>query len=569
MDTPAAVSNAPAALAKVADDYWDWQLEESPIACTYLGLRRGLDRIDEAGPAARERRERALHAFLRRVEDVAPDALSAEERITRAVLLREMSESIEALRHRGWEWALDQLQGPHVVLQDLLSLHPLEKPSDGEAMVSRWRETPRVFGDHEQDLRDGIESGRVAPKVAYERVLGQVKSFVAKKDAETSFLGVLERLPKAWPSADRSRIASALKKAFEEAVRPSYAGFGKFLETAYAGKARAHPGVWSTPGGVDAYAFLARRHTTTTLSPDRIHAIGVEELERNEREMLEIARSEGWKGELRGFLDSIGKDPRFRLKSREDVLARYRSICARMEARLPEAFGLRPADSCTVKPLEEYREKDAPGAYYIQPALDGSRPGIFYANTHDPSSWPTYDMEALSFHEAVPGHHLQVALAQRLEGLPVVRRHAMFTAYVEGWAHYAERLADEMHAYSTPYDRVGMLGAQAWRAARLVVDTGIHHLKWDRAKALDVLRRIKSGPMSDAENELDRYIIWPGQALAYKVGQRTILEIRERAKRRLGARFSLPAFHDEVLRHGALPLSILEDVVRTWEPTAA
>jgi len=240
-----------------------------------------------------------------------------------------------------------------------------------------------------------------------------------------------------------------------------------------------------------------------------------------------------------------------------------------MDARLPDAFRTVPRRGYVVRALEEYREKDAPAAYYLPPAADGSRPGTFYANTRDPESWPTYEMEALCFHEAVPGHHHQIAFAQELSGLPDVRRHAGFTAYVEGWAHYAERLADEMHAYTTPYDRVGMLAAQAWRAARLVVDTGLHHLGWDRSRALNVMRRIRSGPEADAGNELDRYVVWPGQALAYKIGQRTIFEIRERARRRLGARFDLASFHDEVLRHGALPLSILEDAVRTWEPAPA
>ena len=351
-------------------------------------------------------------------------------------------------------------------------------------------------------------------------------------------------------------------------MKPAYAAYGKFLATDYAGKARKDPGVWSIPGGAEAYAFAARSQTTTTLSPDRIHQVGKEELEKNEREMLEIARGEGFQGELRDFLAAIGKEARFRLSTREEVLGRYRGICAKMDGRLSEAFGRLPKTPYEVKPLEEYREKDAPAAYYLPPAVDGSRAGIFYANTRDPGSWPTYDMEALCFHEAVPGHHLQIALAQELDGLPTVRRHARFTAYVEGWAHYTERLADEMGAYSTPYDRLGMLAAQAWRAARLVVDTGIHHLRWDREKALQVLHRIRSGPSSDVENEVDRYIIWPGQALAYKVGQRTIHEVRERARRRLGARFSLSGFHDEVLRHGALPLSILEDVVRSWEPAA-
>ena len=557
------------ALAAVCAAYWDWQLEESPIYATYLGLRRGLDRLDDAGPAARARREGRLQRFLLEVEAVAPDALAAEERITRSVLLRDLSEGIEAFRHRAWESALDQLGGPHIAVQDLIAVQPLEKPADAEALLARLSDVPRFFQAHMGDLRDGIASGRTAARPSYERVLSQVRATAKTPPQQTSFATATARFPATWPAAERARLTTRLLEVVASKVLPAYRALGAFLEGEYAGKARQDPGVWSIPGGPEAYAFAVRSHTTTNLAPDRIHQIGKDELEKNEREMLEIAREQGHAGDLREFLESVGKDPRFRLKTREQVLSRYREICARMDRRLPEVFGRLPRTGYEVRALEEYREKDAPAAYYLPPAEDGSRGGIFWANTHAPESWPTYDMETLSFHEAVPGHHLQIAVARELGDLPAIRTHAQFTAYVEGWAHYTERLADEMGAYSTPYDRLGMLAGQAWRAARLVVDTGLHHLKWDREKALRVLERVRSGPSSDVANELDRYITWPGQALAYKIGQRTFFEVRERARRRLGARFSLKGFHDEALRHGALPLSIFEDAVRSWEPAPA
>jgi prolyl oligopeptidase len=285
--------------------------------------------------------------------------------------------------------------------------------------------------------------------------------------------------------------------------------------------------------------------------------------------MLEIARSEGHRGDLRSFLDRMREDPRFRPKTRDEILDRYRAICARMDGALPRAFGRLPKVGYEVRAIEEFREKDSPAAFYQPPPDDRTRPGYFYANTCNPSQWPTYDYEALCFHEAVPGHHLQIALAQETTGLPSFRRHGGFTAYVEGWAHYTERLADEMGMYSGPYDRLGMLSAQAWRAARLVVDTGLHRLRWTRAQAIELMESVRSGPKSDVENEVDRYIIWPGQALAYKVGSRTITEIRERTKRRLGARFDLRGFHDLVLAEGALPLSILAETVDRWQGAKA
>lgn len=567
MDTPAAAAAADAsrALAALAAATWEAGLDESPQTATALGLRRGLDRLDEDDDAARARRLARWEDLRERLEEVPPDGLEGEDRLTRILLHRVLTESVEELRHRGWEWALDPLAGPHLGVQEAVERHPLVEPGDAAALVARYVAVGKVLDDHVANLTAGLGSGRVAPTVAWQRVRAQAQAFLATPLAATAFGQAASRLPASWSDTDRARAAQALLDAAERHVRPAFQRFLGFLEGPYAGRARAAAGVASIPGGEAAYRFAVRRHTTTTLTPERIHELGLEELARNEAEMLAIARAEGHAGDLRGFLDAVGQDPRHRLRTREEVLERYRGICRRMDARLPEAFRRLPSRGYEVRPLEAWREADAPAAYYYPPALDGSRPGVFYANTRDPGSWPTFEFEALSFHEAVPGHHLQIALALDLEALPEFRRHGRFTAYVEGWAHYAERLADELGCYGGPLDRLGMLAAQAWRAARLVVDTGMHALGWGRAQAVDVLRRVKAGPESDVENEVDRYIVWPGQALAYKVGQRTITDLRERARRRLGARFSLPGFHDVVLRHGALPLSVLEDVVRLWE----
>lgn len=562
---PAAPPDAGRTLAEIAAAWWDHVLDESPSMCTSLGIDRGLDRLDQDDEAGRARRAAFREQTRRRLEAVAPDALGTEERLTRTVMHRLLTEADEEERHRFFEWSLNPLFGPHLSLQELAERHPMRTPADADAFVARCRAVPAALGAWTTDLAAGLASGRVAPKVAWTRVVGQVRAFLAQPVEATPFARAAARLPATWSDTDRSRAATAIADAAGSHVRPAYERVLAFLEGPYAGKARAAVGVASIPGGETAYRFAVRRHTTTTLTPERIHEIGVEELEKNRAEMLEIARAEGFTGTLREFFDAIAKDPRFRLRTREELLDRYRAICRRMDARLPEAFRHLPRRPYEVRALEAWREQDAPAGYYYPPALDGSRPGTFYANTRDPESWPTYDMEALAFHEAVPGHHLQIALALELEQLPDVRRHAGFTAYVEGWAHYTERLADEMGLYSTPFDRVGMLAAQAWRAARLVVDTGMHALGWDRAQAIALMRDIRSGPESDVANEVDRYIIWPGQALAYKVGSRTITDLRERARRRLGARFSLAGFHDVVLRHGPLPLSLLEDLVRLWE----
>ncbi len=551
------------AVAALAQEAWDLQMRESPLQATFYGDHRYDDRLEERGAAARGRRLAALKDLLGRAAKVPEAGLGEEDAITLDVLRWMLRQQIDSFEHRFWEWDLNQLNGLHMELQDFLLYHPRDTEKGARDLVTRLRAVPAVFDQVRGDLRDGLRSGRVMPEVAYGRILAQLREFVAAKPSETPF-GQAARLPESFPAPARAALETDLRRAVEEAVHPAYGGFLRFLEKEYAGKARAAVGLGSLPGGAAAYAYKVAWETTTDLAPDRIHAIGLEELEGNRAEMLEIARRHGHRGDLRSYLDSLRDDPRFRMRTREDLIGRFREILARMEKELPRAFGILPRTPYRVEPMQAFQEKDGPGAYYYPPATDGSRPGVFFANTYDAPSWPTYEMETLAYHEAVPGHHLQIAIAQERTGLPMFRRNAPFTAYVEGWAHYAERLADEMGMFSTDEDRIGMLAGQAWRAARLVVDTGMHHLGWTRERALELLRSIKTGPDKDVGNEVDRYIVWPGQALAYKVGHRRIRELREGARKRLGARFDLRDFHDEVLRHGALPLATLEGAVERW-----
>jgi uncharacterized protein (DUF885 family) len=553
-----------AAVKRLAGDVWDFTMREAPSWSTFVGDRRFEDRLEERGPEARARRLSATKEFLARLRKIPAKGLAEEDAITRSVLQRILSESIESYEHRSWEWEFNQLNGLHVEVQDLLSFHPKQDRKGVEHLLARYERLPAAFLQLKGDLRDGLRSGRVVPKVAYDRCVGQFKAFLATPAERTTFGQCAAGLPKSLPGRARERLSAALLDAAKRLVVPAYADFAAFLDTEYAGKARAEVGVHAIPGGRAAYAFAVRTQTTTDLQPEEIHRIGHEELERNKAEMLAIGRRNGHTGDLRSYLDGLMAEPRFRLPTREKILQRYRTILERMDRELPKAFHLLPKTKYRVEPMPTYKEKDAPAAYYYPPSDDGKRPGIFFANLHDPPSWPTYEMETLSYHEAVPGHHLQVAVAMERRNLPSIRRHSLYTAYVEGWAHYTERLADEMGMYTADEDRVGMLAGQAWRAARLVVDTGMHFHGWPRERAVAVLREIKTGPEQETGNEIDRYIVWPGQALAYKVGHRRILELREGAKRALGAGFDLRAFHDEVLRHGALPLAVLDEVVARW-----
>jgi uncharacterized protein (DUF885 family) len=566
---PAATSTAATAHDALAEEIWQFGLDESPINATFLGDRRGDGRLDERGPAARQRRAKKLAEFSARLAALPPAPPETETALTQRVLERWLADAREEDTHHFWEHEVDQIFGLHLQIVNVLALQPLETPQDLELVLARIGAIPACLAQWEGDLRDGLASGRVPPREGVSRVLKQLEGFAFATPDRSPFAVPATRLPAGWSEADRAKATTRIHEAVQRHARPALARIHKFFESELAPKARGTPGIAAIPGGAAAYAFRVRQSTTTDLTPKRIHEIGLEELDGNRREMLAVARSLGHRGDLKTFLKELKDDRRFRLAKREEILARYRAICARMDKRLPELFGRLPKTPYEVKAVEAYREKDSTAAFYQPPPEDRSRGGIYYANTNDPSSWPTYEFEPLCFHEAVPGHHLQIALAQETPGLPSLRRHGGFTAYVEGWAHYTERLADEIGMYSTPHDRIGMLSAQAWRAARLVVDTGLHALGWSRAQAVEVLSSIRAGATSDIENEVDRYIIWPGQALAYKIGSRTILELRERTKARLGPRFTLKGFHDEVLRHGALPLALLEEVVGRWQGAAA
>lgn len=566
--TPPADPRTAAAVDALARDVWEAGLEESPIWCTFLGDPRGADRLDERGPAARARRHARTQAFQQRLRALPRLPASDEAGLTQRVLERHLAEALEEPTHRLWQLDVDQLFGPHLLLAQVLSLQPVGDPAALGAVVARLQGTGAWFAAWEADVREGVEAGRLPARVAVERVLGQLKAMAAAAPEASPLAQPLARLPAATSAADRAQAAARVHAAIAQVVAPALARMAAFLEREVLPRSRVLPGLCHVEGGAEAYRWRLRSQTTTELTAQQVHDIGREELAGNLREIEAIARREGHVGDVRSFLAALGKDARFRLATREQILERYRAICARMQARLPEAFGLLPRRPFEVQPIEAYAEKDAPAAYYRPGPDSRPDPGVFYANTRDPETWPTYDFEALCFHEAVPGHHLQVALAQELAGLPALRRHGGFTAYVEGWAHYTERLADELGMYSTPYDRVGMLTAQAWRAARLVVDTGLHALGWSREQAVELLDSIRGGSPDDVRNEVDRYIVWPGQALSYKIGSRTITEVRARAKARLGARFTLAGFHDEVLRHGALPLSLLEEVLERWEPGA-
>ncbi|MBI5368594.1 MAG: DUF885 domain-containing protein [Planctomycetes bacterium] len=558
-----ATATASAALARLAEDWWETSMAESPTWATYLGDFRYNDRLEESGPESRARRAGELHAFDARLRALDRAALTVEgDRILADLLARKIALELEEPTHKFYQWRLDQMDGPQARFFQLVNFHPFKTAEDFADFAARLEAFPRSMAQYLDDLRAGVAEGRVATKVVAARVRDQLDALLAKPPAACVLHAAVDKLPADLP--ERAALAARLERAIAEHVYGAFRTMREFVVSEALPHARDTDGLWALPGGAAAYRYRIREHTTLDLTPEELHQTGLDELKTLAARMTEIARRRGHTGDLPSFFAAVRRDPANFCRTRAELLAGFTAILARANAKLPRYFLRLPAIGCEVREMEAYREKDSVAAFYYGPPEDGSRPGIFYANLYDLPARPRCNMTALTVHEAVPGHHLQIAFALEQRELPKLRRHEGFTAFVEGWALYAEVLADEMGMYEDDLSRFGMLTYQAWRAARLVVDTGLHAFRWTRQQAIDFMRAHVA--LSDTEiiNEIDRYIIWPGQALAYKVGQREILALRAEAERRLGGRFDLREFHDVVLRNGAVPLTTLRALVTAW-----
>ena len=543
------------ALAHLGSDYWEGVLRRNPTLATFYGDSRFNDKLPDAGPAGRAAEATALRELEQRCSEIVPAGLSAEERISLDVLVQIAALGLAALPFRLDEMAVDQMDGPQVWLPQLLNWHPTDTTTGVEQLIARYHAFPVYMDQYLENLRDGMRDGRTSPQLAVDRVVNQVKQLLATPVVDSP----LSEPAKRWPAQAQDLLA-----AVEKAVYPTYRRMLGFLENDY--RSRAEPGVWSVKDGEQIYSLLCERHTTTKLRPAELHQIGLDELASIQAEMREVMRRLGdTSGDIPDFTRRLLAEPSNLWQTGEEIVDEASELLSEAQARLPQVFGRIPSIQCEVKPIEEYLNKDAPAAYYFPPSQEGTRPGTFFVNTYDPKSRPRHNLRALTFHEAVPGHHMQIAISVENSDLPVFRRLGLeATAYVEGWGLYSERLADELGLYGDDESRFGMLGYQAWRACRLVVDTGMHHLRWSRRKALDFMLDNVGLSALETANEVDRYIIWPGQALAYKIGQREIEALRREATQALGTSFDLRAFHDEVLSHSAIPLTSLRKAVGEW-----
>ncbi|MBA3877747.1 MAG: DUF885 domain-containing protein [Anaerolinea sp.] len=566
MTTDLAAPTASARLQALADAFWEAFLIAHPTFATVMGDRRFDDRLEDLSPEAREAEIERLAATLRAADAIDPADLDDRDRVTRSMLIEEIGGQLGALRTRIDEWSLSPIDGPQSWLIDLVEYQTVETPEDGRRMVARWRAMGPHIDQAIEGLRRGMARRQVACVVPVERVIDEVRGLVATPARDWRLASPAGEAHDDWPPAELEDFRAELRAAVAEIVIPAFARYLATLESEIVPAARSsdRPGLVHVPGGEDAYRALIRTHTTLDLEPAAVHEIGLAEIERIDREFEDLGARVLGVHDLEATLGALREDPALRFSTADEVFATARDTLARAQAAVPAWFGRLPKAPCEVLRIPRETEAHQTLAYYSWPALDGSRPGRFYINLHAPETRPRYEAEALAFHEAVPGHHLQIAIGQELEGLPAFQRALGSTAFAEGWGLYTERLADEMGLYSSDLDRFGILSFDAWRACRLVVDTGMHALGWTRHQAIDFVRAHTALGDNNIANEVDRYIAWPAQALAYKIGQHEILRLRTLAQASLGSRFDIRSFHDAVLGSGAVGLVTLAGIVQGW-----
>ena len=572
---PAGTAEAPGAasarLATLAAEYWEGALKSAPSMATAIGDRRYDAELEDLTPEGRAQDEARLRAQLAAARAFKSDALSPADRITQKALIEVIEGDLSGLECDFHSWLVDPLEGPQVGLLNFPAFQSVGNESEARAMVSRWRRMGPFLDVHIDNLRVGLETDRVAVTDQVRRALAQIDDLLGKPDAEWPLLDPARTRPAGLSPAEHTRFAQDLLAAVAELIRPAMGRYRNLLAQEIAPRARPseRPGVMHIPGGPEAYRKRIKAHTSLDLSPEAIHHIGREELTRLRAEIAAVGRRLLGTEDVAEIFRRLRSEAQYHFSTREQVEGAARDALARAQAAAPRWFGRLPHTPCEVVRMEAHEEKHGTLAYYRQPSTDGTRPGRYHINTYDPEHHPRYIAEPLAFHEAVPGHHLQVALAQELADIPTFRRHVGITAYFEGWALYAEDLAVEMGLYSGDLDLIGKLGQEAWRAARLVVDTGLHGLGWTRDQAIQVMRDNTGESESNVVNEVDRYITWPGQALAYKLGQLEIARLRRESEARLGARFDIRRFHDAILAQGAVGLPLLRELIAAHDAAGA
>jgi len=545
------------------DAEWERTLRNSPTFASLLGDRRYNDRWDDVSLGNLKETNELNKQALARLKKINRAELSAADQLNYDLFQKELETSIEQFQHRLYLAPITPLGGIQTVdeLADSLSF---ETVKDYEDWIARLNAFPMYMEQTLALLREGKASGILWSRLALNRIPAQIDKQIVDAPDKSSFYAPFRKMSANVSPADQARLQASARQAISERIVPSFQKLKKYFTEEYLPAAYPEAGIWQMKGGDKIYESRARMYTTTNLTPQEIHEKGLSEVARIRAEMEKIKTQVGFKGTLQEFFQFLRTDKRFYYQTPEELLAAYRATSKRIDPELTKLFKTLPRTPYGVVPIPDKIAPDTTTAYYNIPSADGKRPGLYYVNLYKPEVRPKYEMMALSIHEAVPGHHLQLALQQELGEVPNFRRFGGYTAFVEGWALYSESLGDEMGLYNDPYDKFGHLTYEMWRAVRLVVDTGMHYLKWDRAKAINYFRDNAAKSEQDITNEIDRYISWPGQALAYKIGELKIKELRARATSELGEKFDVREFHDVVLLSGSVPLDILEKNVNAW-----
>jgi uncharacterized protein (DUF885 family) len=551
------------ALNKLLAEQWEYNLSTSPEFASILGDKRWNDKISDRSQAAIDADLAKSRDFLQRFEAIDTTGFPEQERLNQELMGRDLKEGIEGSKFKGWLMPVSQISGIHLQAPQFPSILTFTTVKDYDDLITRYKLLPRAFDQTIDHMRAGMAAGLMPPKFLLEKVATQSEGIAAMTPEQSPFALPLAKFPKEIPEAEQKRIREQMLAAIQGSILPAYVKFAKFVKEEYAPKGRAEPGMWSLPDGEARYAWRVKQSTTSDLTPEELHQLGLREVARIEGEMREVAKQLGY-DDLKSLNAAIEKDPKLHAHSRQQILDLYKGYIDPMYAKLPQLFGRLPKARVEVVQTEAFREKEASAAEYQTGAPDGSRPGRVQINTSDPEQRKIISVESTAYHEGVPGHHMQLSIAQELPTLPPFRQHGGYTAFIEGWALYSERLGKEVGFYQDPYSNYGRLQDEMLRAIRLVVDTGFHYKHWTRDQVVQFFHDHSAIDEVDVQSETDRYIVWPGQALAYKAGQLKILELREKAKKELGARFDIRKFHDEVLDAGALPLDILQKRIEGW-----
>jgi uncharacterized protein (DUF885 family) len=556
-----------AELNRLLAEEWEYTLRAEPELATQVGDNRYNDRLSDFSDKAIADDLEHTRQALARFEAIDVTGFPEQEKLNRALMLRSLHETFDSAQFKDWEMPATQFGGIHLGYASLPFDSPFRNVKDYEDYLSRLHQIPRVLEQAMGHMRDGLRDRRMPPKYLLEKVSTQAQQIADDPLDKSPFTDPLRKFPDSISEADRKLQRKKIESAVKNEVAPAYAKFAKFVRDDYAPHGRLDPGVWALPDGEARYRFAVRHQTTTDFSADQIHQLGLKSVAEIETQMLLIAKAQGF-SDLKSFNDHIRQDPKLHAQSGQQLLDLYTHYRDQMYEKLPQLFGRLPKNKLAVIPMESFRTASAPPADYSIGAGDGSRPGRINVNEYAPEKRLLLNVEAIAYHEGVPGHHLQFSIAQELTGLPPFRKYNLdLNPFTEGWAFYSERLGKEVGFYQDPYSDYGRLQNEMWRAVRWVVDTGVHSQHWTRQQMVDFFHEHTAMDDENINTEVDRYIAWPAQALSYKMGQMKILELRARAQKELGAKFDVRAFHDAVLDQGPLPLDMLDAKINEWITT--